>query len=310
MTIPKSYRELSFDFMGKKNVVVSGLAHPIRYNSSDDLTINYLKERGVSTLISLDETKYEQNKQPHHEVIRKKWISHNKQHIHFEFKDFTAPSLEMYENFFHIVYKNIQDNAHIAIHCGEGFGRTGTMLAALAVYELIEYAYFHKVLLSIKSVLSNNIQSGNSKLRCSPIVVQAIEKVRNVIGGERSVETQSQVDSLVMLERVFLYKFKKYLIEKSIPNQDNLFDLSGYSNIGLGYESKNSALDIILSDDSESDEEEVEEVEVLEVIDLMNSDDDNDSLFSNTPMHKLNNTPVEETSLSNNNIKKPFKLQI
>lgn len=103
---------------------IAGLANP---GSGDRAkkTLGYLWSQGVTKLVSLTERSLD------HELVG----SHGLTMTRLPIKDFTAPTQKQMWTFVKLAANHVERGEKLAVHCGAGMGRTGTMLAAHFVYE-------------------------------------------------------------------------------------------------------------------------------------------------------------------------------
>jgi hypothetical protein len=229
-TVPKNYREIQF-YTKNGQVTVAGLANPIRYNiheysdgkkySHDDEVIHFLKTQGFKTLISLDSNTEHtlSSKYSDVDIIKDTAKKYKLQHIHIPYPDFTAPSLEMFNQVINTVSN--PKNGNVAIHCGAGYGRTGTMLAALALNEIILNAVNTRPDLLAKynpdKLKTSITDDKNNTISVSTFVAAAIDTVRaydieqeQSKKKESSVETEEQIRALMALEKQLIQKALGY----------------------------------------------------------------------------------------------------
>lgn len=116
---PHNFNEIN---IGNKRF--AGMAHPIRYNNDNVKdVIKYIKDNNFHVLISLD--------QGNSEEIAELCKDNNIKHYISDIKDFHAPTLNQLQEISNIVKAERENGNNIAMHCGEGFGRTGTILSFL-----------------------------------------------------------------------------------------------------------------------------------------------------------------------------------
>lgn len=177
----------------KKSLHIAGMAHPL-YNEDPNKAISYLKKQGLDTLISLEKYGYEN--------LENYCYTYGVGHYLIDVPDFHAPSIENTISLYKILIAQKNDTG-IAIHCMGGNGRTGTMIAAIFIFQ-----YFNKAAPDYTYDLNFDciIKTSSGETKCTKLVFDTINEIRAIINGEHSVETKEQVEFLCRLEHLFLTK--------------------------------------------------------------------------------------------------------
>ena len=188
---PINFTEIQLRIDGV-DCVVGGMARPDFNEVSIHECMKYLNERNFNLMIGL---------QPE---VRYNIIAHihKIKYIKRKVEDFYPPEIALFEEVFDRVKLNITARQNstvppskIVIHCGEGFGRTGTVLAALKLKELmLEPSIGHKQ--EETEVVSLTYGADMQTAPCTPLVKLIIETIRGIYGHNNAVETISQVQRL------------------------------------------------------------------------------------------------------------------
>ena len=110
-------RATQFDWVIPKRLIATHMPGPTGLRG--------LKSQGITTVISLTAHV------PDERVIKELGLKH----YHFPLADMSAPDMGFIERFVGILQHELDQDRKVAVHCGAGLGRTGTMLACYFVNE-------------------------------------------------------------------------------------------------------------------------------------------------------------------------------
>ncbi|MEC8677656.1 MAG: hypothetical protein VXX85_02245 [Candidatus Margulisiibacteriota bacterium] len=187
----------SLKITGLDNIVVSGMAHPVEHNpvtykgDLDSLfrdVISHSDANSHPTLVSLDDRNLD--------AIEDSWkiVTNGGENSQLIVKDFNPPTVDQMVRLSEIVDKCNEDGNNLFIYCGEGFGRTGTMIASLILRQLINETNNA----SFEKSTTLDMPSEYSKVdsvKTTPIVAKAIQLSR-INFAATSVEMAKQVAAL------------------------------------------------------------------------------------------------------------------
>lgn len=113
----KKERATQFDWVIPKRLIATHMPGPTG--------LRELRSQGIDTVISLTIGS------PDERVIKASGLKHH----HFPLADMSAPDMGFIERFVGILQHELDQGRKVAVHCGAGLGRTGTLLACYFVNE-------------------------------------------------------------------------------------------------------------------------------------------------------------------------------
>jgi len=155
---------LSFVIPGQ----LAGLARPGGAGRHLRAELERLREEGIAALVSLTE-------EP---LSARALEAAGLEALHLPIADFSIPTPEQIDRFVAFAKERIDRSRGVAVHCGAGLGRTGTMLACYLV-ALGESAA--EAIGSVRAIRPGSIETGEQE-RC----VRDYERRRRGGGGESS----------------------------------------------------------------------------------------------------------------------------
>jgi atypical dual specificity phosphatase len=103
---------------------LAGMPQPGQTRSLDE-DLSFLQQQGIDLLVSLTEDPLDPAALSERDLDS----------LHIPIPDFTAPSMEQMAEFAEAVEARTAAGEAVGVHCGAGFGRTGTMVAAYFVWQ-------------------------------------------------------------------------------------------------------------------------------------------------------------------------------
>ncbi len=215
MPKPTRYRVIPYTIEGRA-IEVTGLARPgFKEKQTAASAIAYLNHHQVHTVISLEDRGKNQSSRT---LITK---YPDMQYIEdYAVTDFQPPSIETLEGIYNIVHDHALNGKKVAIHCAAGLGRTGSVLAALKLKELM-LAMPSDALTAHLNRRSEHIQLGqyakgyskDDTRECTTLVKKSIEMIRSQgrFYNVDYVENEEQVDQLC--------EYQEYLIQKILEQR-------------------------------------------------------------------------------------------
>jgi hypothetical protein len=207
--------------VNEKPIFLSGMAHPIDYAIEGKNSFQTLKDTGHKTMISLDDRK--------EEIMEESCRTNSIERIVSNVKDFTPPSEDQYKEIYDIVKKSTDP---VVIHCGEGYGRTGSVLAGIMIQAALENMTPNQLLNHNTENRTCSIQTGhydgNKTYQVSDLVYSTIINLRSLTKAPPStngdsVENGDQINSLLELESSLVNQYKKDF-ETELPTLIEAFE--------------------------------------------------------------------------------------
>ena len=195
---PENYRSHDFMFDGKETSVF-GMARPDRGGHNIEESMEFLKDQAIDVIISLDYKKI------YDSAATSVRIDYRNMHI----PDFQPPTIQQCNDIYDMVQECSRSNTTVAIHCGAGHGRTGTVLAAMKLRERIEQNPLMDEHQSQSSMLRVGHYGGNKFITCTPLVREAVDYIRQANDSEGSVEIGKQIEMLTAYQTYLINERRK-----------------------------------------------------------------------------------------------------
>lgn len=179
--MPANYRATSFLLDSKQKCLVASLASPEKDGQLPETVLRYLKDRNIDTIFALAPS-------AEAALIAAKCAI---QYVSVPVQDCEAPDLVLYEMIYEKIIQQAALGKGVAIHCDEGNGRSGCILAGLKLKELASEVTFHQGDISVSKTIDG--------VPCSEMVERAILSIRLV--NKLAVESLNQIRSLGLYEK-------------------------------------------------------------------------------------------------------------
>ncbi len=246
--VPYNYRQHRLHLFGK-DLVIAAMARPnyVVENSSNDTlaALSHLtKQKEKTAIIGFYKDSFAEEAD-----------KHGLEYYHMHFEDYADIPVESYDKVYETIKKLDQEGKSIVLQCGAGDGRSGTVLAALKMRELI---------VDKPELLKNTADKTATvmvpspvalEVKCTPLVKMAVELIREQRfdhngkplppdsgNGVRSVETMRDIRNLE--------KYEQHLRQQLLLKED--LSVSNSSSVkainrtnALCVEPKNMAKDLL-----------------------------------------------------------------
>lgn len=188
LKIPNGFREIQLLLPNATAVGVVALAKPDNYRQNPQTVFQYLKNNGVQVIFGLEASA----------SLACIAAALELEYFDVTVEDFRAPPLELFDRVYEEVLKQAKNDKKIAIHCFGGFGRTGTVLAALKLREQSMSALFYDPAYQHRRVMCD------PSCDCSLNVARVVEALRSEPDNRYIIESEVQIQRLCEYERLLI----------------------------------------------------------------------------------------------------------
>ncbi|MGH7142764.1 MAG: dual specificity protein phosphatase family protein [Planctomycetota bacterium] len=137
-------KPLNFSFVIPQKL--AGMAHPERY-SDLDAQLDYLQAHGIGALLSVCMQGLDSHRLEARHMV----------YLHEPLADFAAPSLPRLSQLVNWVDQQVAAGQGVVVHCGAGFGRTGTVLTAYLLLKEDLSAY--RAIAEVRKIRPGSVES-------------------------------------------------------------------------------------------------------------------------------------------------------
>jgi len=163
-----NFRTVPMKIEGKK-IKVSGMRHPDHQGKLSMTEVLAQLRKSHQVLISLEA------RDDNGESVRKIWEKYGGIYHLCHVEDFKASKLAQMKKVYQIVADAAKKNQSVVIHCGEGWGRSGTALSALMLSSLLQQTT-QKI--DTRKTVPVKPSDKKTPVMSTPLVEKAIAEVR------------------------------------------------------------------------------------------------------------------------------------
>lgn len=209
---PFNYREVNFNLLELGNINIVGMARPNYKGMDVNKGLRYVKNQGYDVIIGLND-KYN---------LTQSAFKNGLKYYYVPMKDFNSTPIKPAD--LNYIYETIilESPNKIAIHCGAGTGRTGTVLASLKLREKLEQQW----LVNSDYELFKEVGLKNVEIMytlCTGVVADTINSIRafDPMPGDASIENCNDVNTLseyeVYLRKNWLQFYSPVVYSENVP---------------------------------------------------------------------------------------------